>query len=100
MDGIAVSTDRIATAGVGVSDVGAALSTEISTMEELLMQLGAGWQSDSAAPQFAARMQDYLAQAAVLKDALISHGASLVLTGRRFAETETVVAQYVSGVHR
>lgn len=100
MDGIAVSTDRIASAGVGVSDVGDALGLEISTMEDLLAQIGAGWQSDTAAPQFAARMREYLGQAVVLKDALVTHGATLVTTGRRFAEAEAAVAQQVSGVHR
>ena len=100
MDGIAISSDRIASAGAGVSDVGAGLAAEISTMEDLLAQLGTGWQSDTAAPQFAARMRDHLQQAVVLKDALISHGATLVLTGRRFAEAETAVAQHVSGTYR
>ncbi len=100
MDGIAISTERIASAGAGVSDVGAGLSAEINTMEDLLAQIGAGWQSDSAAPQFAARMREYLQQAVVLKDALISHGATLVVTGRRFAEAETAVAQQVTGTYR
>lgn len=100
MDGIAISTDRIASAGAGVSEVGAGLGAEISTMEDLLAQIGAGWQSDSAAPQFAARMQEYLHQAVVLKDALISHGATLTLTGRRFAEAETAVSQHVAGTYR
>lgn len=36
MDGIAISTDRIATAGAGVSEVGGSLATEIGTMEDLL----------------------------------------------------------------
>lgn len=100
MDGIAVSTERITSAGTGVSDVGAGLNAEISTMEDLLAQIAGGWQSDTAAPQFAARMQEYLQQAVVLKDALISHGATLVVTGRRFAEAETAVAQQISGTYR
>ena len=100
MDGIAISTERITSAGTGVSDVGTRLSAEISTMEDLLAQIGAGWQSDSAAPQFAARMREYLQQASVLKDALISHGATLVQTGRRFAEAEAAVAEQVSGTYR
>jgi uncharacterized protein YukE len=100
MQGIAISTDRIAAAGTGVTDVGAGLTTEIATMEDLLAQIGAGWRSDSAAPQFAVRMREYLAEAVVLKDALISHGATLVLTGRRFAEAETAVAQQVAGTYR
>ena len=100
MEGIAISTDRIATAGAGVSEVGASLATEIGTMEDLLTQIRSGWQSESAAPQFAARMTEYLQQAVVLKDALLTHGATLVTTGRRFAEAETMVAQQVSGTHR
>lgn len=100
MDGIAISTDRIATAGSGVTEVGALLAREIGVMNELLAQIRSGWQSDSAAPQFATIMHGYLDQAAQLKDALLSHGATLLSTGRRFAEAEQSLAQSMTGGHR
>lgn len=93
MDGMAISTERIATAGVGVSDVGTLLNREIISMGELLAQIRSGWQSDSAAPQFAACMQGYLDQATRLKDALLSHGATLLTTSHKFAQAETDLAQ-------
>ena len=99
MDGIAISTERIATVGVGVTDVGAALASEIGTMEDLLAQIKSGWQSDSAAPQFAAKMHGYLQEATQLKDALLGHGATLQVTSRRFAEAETALSETVRGVH-
>ena len=97
MDGIAISTERIATAGAGVGDVGAAIAKEIATMEDLLAQIRSGWQSDSAAPRFAATMNGYLADAVQLKDALLGHGAALLLTSRRFAEAETGLADSLLG---
>ncbi len=97
MDGIAVSTERIASAGVGVSDVGDLLTKEIATMGELLAQIRSGWQSDAAAPQFASIMQGYLDQAGQLTQALFSHGATLVATGHKFAEAESDLAQGLGG---
>lgn len=93
MDGITISTDRIATAATGVSDVGALLGREIGVMNDLLAQIRSGWQSESAAPQFAAVMHGYLDQAVQLKDALLNHGTNLLTTGRRFAEAEQSLAQ-------
>jgi uncharacterized protein YukE len=98
MDGIAVSSERIATAGAGVSEVVQLLMREIGTMGDVLSQISAGWQSESAAPQFAAVMQGYLEQATVLTRALAGHGAGLVATGQRFAEAETSLAQGMGGV--
>ena len=98
MDGISISTERIATAGVGVSDVGVLLTREIAAMGELLAQISSGWQSDSAAPRFAATVHGYLEEAARLKDALLSHGAALLATGHRFAEAEADLAQAMGGV--
>ncbi len=98
MDGISISTERIATAGAGVSDVGSLLMREIGTMGDLLAQISSGWQSDSAAPQFAAVMNGYLEQATELTRALLSHGAGLVATGHRFAEAENSLAQGLRGV--
>lgn len=98
MDGIAISTERIATAGAGVTDVGTLLTREIGAMEQLLGEIGSGWRSDSAAPAFAATMHTYLEQATQLKDALLSHGATLVSTAGKFAEEETHLAESMRGV--
>jgi hypothetical protein len=100
MDGITISTDRIATAGTGVTDVGVLLVREIGAMGDLLAQIRSGWQSDAAAPQFVALMQGYLDQATQLKDALLGHGAALLFTGRRFGEAEQSLAQSMVGGHR
>ncbi len=100
MNGISISTDRIATAGAGVTDVGVLLVREIGVMDDLLAQIRSGWQSDAAAPQFAAVMHGYLEQAAQLKDALLGHGAALLSTGRRFGEAEQGLAQAMTGGHR
>jgi uncharacterized protein YukE len=97
MDGITISTDRIATAAMGVSDVGALLGREIGAMGDLLTEIRSGWQSDSAAPRFAATMQDYLDQATQLKDALLAHGATLLATGHRFNEAEHILADGMRG---
>ncbi len=93
MDGIAITTERIATAAAGVSEVGDLLTREIATMGDLLAQIRSGWQSDAAAPQFAATMQGYLDQAGQLTRALLTHGATLTATGHRFAEAESGLAQ-------
>ena len=98
MDGIAISTERINAAGAGVTDVGHLLTGEINTMNDLLAQIRSGWQSESAAPRFAATMQGYLDEATRLTSALLGHGATLVATGGRFAEAETTVAETFAGV--
>jgi WXG100 family type VII secretion target len=97
MDGISISTERIATAGADVSDVAGLLMREIGTMGDLLAQISGGWQSDSAAPRFAAVMNGYLEQATQLTKALISHGSTLVAAGHRFAEAESSLAQGMQG---
>lgn len=97
MDGITISSERISAAGAGVADVGTALSKEIQAMGDLLGEIRAGWQSDSAAPQFASMMQGYLDEATVLKDGLLSHGATLQNTGLRFGEAERDLAQGMRG---
>ncbi|MET3804575.1 uncharacterized protein YukE [Nakamurella sp. UYEF19] len=98
MDGITISTERITAAGAGVTDVGTLLAGEISTMTDLLAQIRSGWQSDSAAPQFATAMHGYLDQATQLKNALLGHGAGLVTTGHRFAEAEGSLAEGLRGL--
>ena len=45
MSGLHIDTQRIGSAGVGVSDVGASLAREIATMHDLLGQIRSGWQS-------------------------------------------------------
>ncbi len=97
MDGIAINTERIATAGKGVTDVGTLLTKEISTMNQLLGDIRTGWRSDTAAPAFAATMHNYLDQATQLKNALLSHGASLVSTAQKFAEAESQLASAMRG---
>ncbi len=92
MEGFSVATERIATAGTGVTDVGTALAREIAAMHGMLDEIRAGWRSTDAAPRFAAVMTSHLDQASTLKDALLSHGESLVAVGRRFDETEAAVA--------
>lgn len=98
MDGINITSERIGAAGTGVSDVGTQLTKEIATMGDLLGEIRSGWQSDQAAPQFAASMQNYLDQAGTLKDALLSHGTTLISTGHRFAEAETSLAEAMRGL--
>ncbi len=100
MDGITISTERITTAGAAVTDVGGLLAREIATMGELLAGIRSGWQSDTAAPRFAATMQGYLDQAIRLKDTLISHGTTLQSAGRQFALAENDLAQGMGGVRR
>jgi len=97
MNGITISTDRISTAGAGVSDVGALLTREIGAMGDLLGEIRSGWQSESAAPAFAAVMHNYLDQATQLKNALVGQGAALTSTGSRFAEAEHNLAQSFGG---
>ncbi len=99
MDGITISTDRIATAGAGVTEVATLLLREIGVMDDLLAEIRSGWQSDSAAPRFAAVMEGYLDQARQLKDALLGQGATLLTTGRRFDEAEQSLTQSMGGAH-
>src|SRR6478735_5866278 len=92
VEGFSITTERITSAGSGVADVGTALAGEISTMHGLLDEIRSGWQSSDAAPRFAALLDDHLAAATTLKDALLSHGQSLIGAGRRFDETESAIA--------
>jgi WXG100 family type VII secretion target len=92
MDGFSITSERIVAAGGAVGDVGTALSGEIDTMRGLLDDIQAGWQSSEAAPRFAALMDEHLTAASTLRDALLSHGESLVGAGQRFAETESAIA--------
>lgn len=92
MEGFDITTERIATAATGVDAVGAALQHEITTMDGILADIGAGWHSTSAAPRFAAAMEGYLDDARLLAQALISHGAGLQDTSTAFAQAEEAIA--------
>ncbi|WP_029138544.1 WXG100 family type VII secretion target [Nakamurella lactea] len=92
MEGFSISSERITAAGGGVSGVADSLATEITAMTEMLDQIRAGWQSTQAAPRFAAAMQGHLDQATLIKNALVSHGASLTNTGRQFDQAESTLA--------
>jgi len=98
MSGLSIDTQRIANAGVGVSDVGASLASEIATMHDLLGQIRSGWQSSEAAPRFAAAMEGHLADATALKDALLGQGSSLSTAALRFGETENALADAIPAV--
>ena len=95
---LTIDTQRIANAGVGVSDVGGALASEIATMHDLLGQIRTGWQSSEAAPRFAAALEGHLTDATALKDALLSQGSALSTTAQRFAQTEAALAAAVPAV--
>ena len=93
-----IDTQRIGTAGIGVSDVGASLAREIATMQDLLGQIRSGWQSSEAAPRFAAAMEGQLADATALKDALLGQGTALTTAAQRFGEAENALANAVPAV--
>lgn len=95
MSGLSIDTTRIAAAGTGVSDAGAALGREIATMHDLLGQIRAGWQSSEAAPRFAAAMEGHLADATSLKDALLNQGAALTTTAGQFGGVEQALADAI-----
>lgn len=99
MSGLSIDTQRIAGAGLGVSDVGMSLSREIATMHDLLGQIRSGWQSSEAAPRFAAAMDAHLADATAMKDALLGQGTALSTAAQRFGETEAALADAVPGVN-
>lgn len=99
MSGLSIDTQRIAGAGLGVSDAGMSLSREIATMHDLLGQIRSGWQSSEAAPRFAAAMESHLADATALKDALLGQGTALSTAAQRFGETELALADAILGVN-
>ncbi len=92
MQGIVLDATRVVQTGQSVGSIADALTGEIATMHTTLADIQAGWQSEEAAPRFAARMQDYLDQAALMKNALVSHGAGLTLAGNTFGQVETELA--------
>lgn len=100
MNGFDIVSDRISTAASGVEAIGGALHREIATMEGLLADIGAGWQSSSAAPRFAVAMDGYLDEARLLTEALIGHGAGLAATARAFEQAEEAVAAATPAVIR
>lgn len=92
MEGFDIASERIASAATSVDGIGSALHSEIATMDGLLADIGAGWQSTSAAPRFVAAMEGYLDEARQLTQALIAHGAALAATSRAFEDAEEAVA--------
>lgn len=97
MDGFSITAERISAAGAGVAEVAASLATEIAAMQGMLDEVRAGWQSTQAAPRFAVALQTHLERATAIKDALLSHGTTLVGTGRRYAEAEASLAETIPG---
>ncbi len=95
MSALEIDTGRIAGAGSGVSDVAASLAAEIGTMQGLLGQIRAGWQSSEAAPRFVRAMDSHLADASAVKDALLGHGSALSTAAGRFAQAESAVADTI-----
>ena len=95
MAGLTIDTQRIAGAGDAVSEVAGSLTREISTMRELLDQIRAGWQSSEAAPRFVAAMEQHLANATRLKEALVGQGSALTAAAARFGEAEAALAQAI-----
>jgi len=93
--GLTIDTQRIAGAGDAVSEVAGSLTREISTMRELLDQIRAGWQSSEAAPRFVAAMEQHLANATRLKEALVGQGSALTAAAARFGEAEVALAQAI-----
>ena len=95
MAGLTIDTQRIAGAGDAVSEVAGSLTREISTMRELLDQIRAGWQSSEAPPRFVAAMEQHLANATRLKEALVGQGSALTAAAARFGEAEAALAQAI-----
>lgn len=95
MAGLTIDTQRIAGAGDAVAEVAGSLTREISSMRELLDQIRAGWQSSDAAPRFVAAMEQHLADATRLKDALAGQGSALAAAAARFGEAEAALAQAI-----
>jgi WXG100 family type VII secretion target len=93
--GLTIDTQRIAGAGDAVAEVAGSLTREISSMRELLDQIRAGWQSSDAAPRFVAAMEQHLADATRLKDALAGQGSALAAAAARFGEAEAALAQAI-----
>ncbi len=92
MIGFEVTTELVQSTGDAVSDTGLKLNSEITQMDLLLGDLSLAWSSSDAAPKFVLAMEGHLANARILKDALLSHGSSLVSAGISMAGTEAALA--------
>lgn len=95
MAGLTIDTQRIAGAGDAVTEVAGALTIQIASMREQLDQIRAGWRSSDAAPRFVAAMEQHLADATSLKEALIGQGSALTTVAARFGEAEAALAQAI-----
>jgi len=98
MAGLTIDTQRIAGAGDAVTEVAGSLTLEITSMRGLLDQIRAGWQSSDAAPRFIAAMEQHLADATGLKDALVGQGSALAAAAQRFGDAELSLAQAIPAV--
>lgn len=98
MSELLLTTERVAAAASGVSDVGASLAREIEVIRGVLAEIRTGWQSSEAAPRFAAAMETHLVEAAALKDALLGQGTALMTAAQRFGAAEGQLAQTVPAV--
>lgn len=97
MTGFQVETERVSAAGSEVVELGGRLGVEIATMQRLLGDVRAAWQSTHAAPRFAAAMTAHLEQVTVMREALLGHGAALQQTGRRLEAAELDLAAALGG---
>ncbi len=95
---LSIDTQRIAGAGDAVTEVAGSLTLEVASMRELLDQIRAGWQSSDAAPRFIAAMEQHLADATALKDALVGQGSALTAAAGQFRDAELSLAQAVPAV--
>lgn len=98
MQGLRVESGRVVQLSGGVTSTGDALTGEIATMTGTLDDLRVGWQSSTAAPKFVQVMETHLEQATLLKDALLSHGASLTTAAGSYDEAEAAIAGPVAVV--
>ncbi|WP_420120485.1 WXG100 family type VII secretion target [Nakamurella sp.] len=95
MAGLTIDTQRIAGAGDAATEVAGALTREIASVREQLDRIRAGWRSTDAAPRFVAAMEQHLAEATALKEALVGQGSALTASAARFGEAETALAQSI-----
>lgn len=89
---LSITAERVTAAGTDAESTAAQLGSEIERMREILGDVRAGWQSDKAAPSYLRAMEAHLTTVTQLKAALVSHGTTLVSSGRRIAQTDDELA--------
>ena len=87
-----IESARVSAAGGKVSETGGLLNGEINRMNEMMADLRSGWRSDTAAPSFYGAMSRHLESVTQLKDALLTHGASLANDAAQINQTEAANA--------